>query len=214
MNCRRLNITLFVEWRSRDDPFLVHADFGSRMFDQSSYSLDYDSFMAMVEFFNFHLDVDGFADHWNRKCISYYTRFPDPHCSAVNFFAQKLDQNLSYYCFPPPSMVTATILHMHAFNAHGLLLLPVWKSAAFWSNIVPDGQHFPPWVSRFLLFRPSSFVVDPNVLSHTFRCKPVTFDMLALLVDFRCCNKENMFTSLAIKENCLDYGCYMCYLSL
>ena len=105
-------------------------------------------------------------------------------------------------------MVTATILHMHAFNSYGLILVPVWKSAAFWTNIVPDGRHLPYWVSKFLLFRPSGFVVDPNVLSHTFRCSPVTFDMLALLVDFRSCVDVNIFVSFV--SFCLEFGCSKC----
>ena len=38
--CRELNLTLLVEWRSREDPLIQYADEGSRLFDQSSYSLN------------------------------------------------------------------------------------------------------------------------------------------------------------------------------
>ena len=51
MKCGELNITLLVEWRSRDDPLIAFADVGSRLFDESSYSLDFNSFMRLVEAF-------------------------------------------------------------------------------------------------------------------------------------------------------------------
>ena len=209
-NCRRLNITLFVEWRPRTDPLIVHADYGSRMFDQSSYSLNSESFMAMVEFFNISLDVDCMSDNWNRKCPVYFSRFPDPFCSGVNFFAQKLYPHLIYYCFPPPSLFTASVLHLQAAKVSGLVLVPLWKSASYWNNVCPDGRHLPAWVQEFLIFKPSGFVVDPNVISNTFKSKPVYFDMIALRVDFSGVDNKDIFFSLKSKKNCIEYGCIDC----
>ena len=210
LNCRRLNIHLFIEWKPREHPLLVHADWGSRIFDQSSYSLNAESFSAMVEFFQTPLEFDLMADYWNRKCDKYFSRFPDPCSAGVNVFSQKLDVGVFYYCFPPPSLFTAVVLHLAKFQVSGLLLVPVWKAAAFWNNVVPDGSHLPSWVKKFLIFRPTGFVVDPNVISHTFKCQPVSFDVIVLYFDFRSSNWENIFESFKIAENCILYGCQTC----
>ena len=210
LNCRRLNITLFAEWTPRTDPLIVHADWGSRIFDESSYSLDLPSFSALLEYFNIVIEVDVMADYWNKKCVMYFTRFPDPHAAAVNFFAQRLYQGVVYYCFPPPSLYTAAILHFQKYGVKGLLLVPVWKTASFWNNVVPDGVHLPSWVKSFLVFRPSGFIVDPNVSSFTFKQKPVAFDMLGLVFDFSICAEENIFVSFKSASNCMKYGCARC----
>ena len=52
LRCRELGISLEVVWRSREDPLVALADEGSRKFDQSSYSLDFNSFSAMMDFFS------------------------------------------------------------------------------------------------------------------------------------------------------------------
>ena len=115
-----------------------------------------------------------------------------------------------FYCFPPPSLFTASVLHMQKHGVSGLLLVPVWKGASFWNNVVPDGNHLPSWVKKFLIFRPSGFVVDPNVISNTFKNKPVYFDMLALQVDFAFVHKDDVFSSLKVVQNCINYGCTDC----
>ena len=210
LNCRKKNITLFVEWKPRTHPLLVHADWGSRLFDQSSYSLDLDSFYVVLDFFRINIEVDCMADLWNRKAKIYFSRFPDPYCTAVNFFAQRLNNSLVHYCFPPPSLYTATVLHMFKFGVRGLILVPVWKSAAFWNNVAPDGTHLPAWVEKFLVFRPSGFIVDPLVISYTFKCKPVTFDMLALAVNFDSIDEDSLFISVKSIPKCLKKGCNIC----
>ena len=210
MRCRQLNITLLVEWRSREDPYLVHADLGSKLFDPSSFSLDFNSFAALLEYFShLHLDVDCMAEHWNRKCVSYFSRYPDPWSQGCNFFAQMLLPGTTYYVFPPPHLLTAVLHHLQLFQAQGLLLLPVWPSCSFWNNFVPDGSHLPCWAVKFLIFKPLAFICDPNVTSSTFK-NPVNFDMMAINFNFMGVGEDLMFVSNKIKENCLGFGCAGC----
>ena len=208
--CRQLNITLLVEWRSREDPLLVHADLGSKMFDQSSFSLDFSSFGAILEFFShLPLDVDCMAESWNRKCNIFFSRFPDPMSSGINFFAQRLQVGTSYYAFPPPSLITAVLHHLQSFQVSGLILVPVWPSASFWNNLVPDGVHLACWAKQFLIFKPVGFVCDPNVTSHTFK-NPPTFQMLAIEFDFGGVMENVMFASNRSQKICLEFGCDKC----
>ena len=213
LRCRALQIKLVVEWRSREDPLLKHADEGSRKFDQSSFSLNFESFASLFQHFvDLVLEVDCMAENWNKKCDVYFSRFPEAGSSGVNFFAQALAGNLQFYVFPPPSLVTATILHLQKFQVRGLLLVPFWRSASFWNNVVPDGRHLAVWALSFYRFRPSGFVCDPMVTSSTFK-NPPNFDILAIRFNFAGVQRENVFSCVPYKQVCLNMGCDECMLS-
>ena len=149
------------------------------------------------------------AQEKNKKCARFFSRFSEEKSEGVNFFAQKLVSSTTYYCFPPPSYVGATLLHFLNFGAHGLILVPFWMSAQYWSALVPDGVHLVWGVKSFLRFRPSGFVVDEGVLSGTFRGNP-TFDMLGLEVDFFHVRKEQYGLSHVVPTSCLSFGCDLC----
>ena len=168
--CKQKNIRLQVEWKPREHPWLQHADLGSKSFDSSSYSLDFNSFMIILEFFSeVSIDVDSMSNFWNRKCNVFYSKTEEWGCAGVNFFSQRLDSATTYYCFPPPSLIVASIWHFFRFQCHGLLVIPVWKSAAFWFNVAVDGQHLSLWAKKHLIFKPSGFVSDCQILQRLSR---------------------------------------------
>ena len=106
--CKKLNINLSVNWCSRDHYKIQHADMGSRAFDNNNISLNFESFGCVTEFFQeFQFHVDTFADFWNKKSQIYFSKIRDESSSGVNFFAQELNPNVHYYCFPPPSVIPA-----------------------------------------------------------------------------------------------------------
>ena len=90
LSCRKKGIQLFVEWRPRDDPLLVLADLGSKSFDSSSFSLDFNGFSQVINFAGRMFDVDCCAEFWNRKAVTYFSKIPDPYAAGINFFAQSL----------------------------------------------------------------------------------------------------------------------------
>ena len=68
LSCRHHQINLAVSWKSREHPLLQIADAGSRDFDGSSFSLDFDSFAVILESFaHVHLSIDAMAQNWNKK---------------------------------------------------------------------------------------------------------------------------------------------------
>ena len=203
--CKKKRIKLSVEWRSREDAFLVHADTGSKSFDSSAYSLNFNSFMVILNFFEMDFHVDCMANGWNKKANIFFSRDKEDGSSGVNFFSQQLFTNYTYYCFPPPSLIVPTVLHFSKFGAKGLLVLPVWKSATFWFNIVPDGRHLAAWAKNFLLFKPSGFICDNAVESTTFK-NPVNFEMLCIQFDFFGVKEDDLFVSVVSREKCIaDY---------
>ena len=199
--CKEKKIRLTVEWKPRDHPLLQHADFGSKSFDESAYSLDFNSFLVILEFFNnVTIDVDVMANDWNKKSNFFFSKLEEWGSSGVNFFSQKLDSSLSYYCFPPPSLIVPAILHFYKFRSRGLLVIPVWKSAAFWSNVVPDGRHLSCWAKKHLVLKPTGFVSDSQILSSTFK-NPPTFDMLIIQFDLEGVLERDLFKPVLSHES-------------
>ena len=204
--CREKNIGLTVEWRPRSHYLLEHADKGSKSFDSSSFSLDFESFAAMLSFFGeLKIDVDCFSEYWNRKATVYFSKDEDPFAAGTNFFSMDLGMGPCYYLFPPVSMVVPAILHLAHFKVSGLFLVPFWPASSFWLRIVPDGCHLVGWVESFLRFRPG-IVSDVNIRSMTFK-NPLNFDILALKFDFK---NANCWGPRIEPRFCLHYGCDLC----
>jgi hypothetical protein len=61
-------------------------------------------------------------------------------CSGVDAFAFEWSGELAYVA-PPVSMVTRVIKKIAITWMTGVLLIPLWKSAKFWSFAFPDGRH-------------------------------------------------------------------------
>ena len=200
--CKEKRIKLAVEWRPRTDALIVHADIGSKSFDESAYSLNYNSFLLILDFFGLEIQIDTMAQGWNKKSNIFFSRVAEEGSSGVNFFSQKLCSSINYYCFPPPSLILAAIFHFAKFEAHGLLLVPVWRSSSFWFNIVPDGRHLSSWAKSFLLFKPSGFVADDAIISTTFK-NPVNFEMLCIQFDFAGIKEKDLFVSVVSREKCI-----------
>ena len=203
--CKKKEIELIVEWRSREHPLLQHADLGSKSFDLAAFSLDFQSFLVILEYFNFSIQVDCMSNFWNRKAEIFFSKTQELGSAGVNFFCQSLYSNLDYYCFPPISMIVPVIYHFFKYQAHGLLVVPVWKSSSFWINLVPDGKHFPRWVKQFLVFKPTGFIVDEAIKSDTFR-HPVTFEILVMKFDFMALSEEELFTPSGLCINDIISG--------
>ena len=146
--CREKKISLSVEWRPREDELIQLADLGSKSFDTSAVTLNFSSFMLILNFFGIELQIDCMANGWNKKCLTYFSKFEEEGSAGINFFSQSLQPGINYYIFPPPSKIVASILHLHKFQTHGLMVLPVWKAASYWIKVVPDGKTecFPIWL--------------------------------------------------------------------
>ena len=200
--CNLKRIKLLVEWRPRSDPLIQHADTGSKSFDTSAFSLNFNSFLIVLNFFEMDLEVDTMANGWNKKCNIFFSQKPEIGSSGVNFFSQELYSTCNYYCFPPVSKIVASILHFHKYGSHGLLLVPLWRSAAFWFKIVPDGKLLCAWAKHFLIFKPSGFISDPAIISTTFK-NPVNFELLCIQFDFLGVREEELFESVVSRENCI-----------
>ena len=185
------------------------ADLGSRLFDESSYSLNRESFEYLLDCFrHLPLSVDCMAQEEFAMFPRYFSRFPDPHAEGRNFFSQTLDSLTHYYCFPPPSFIHSVLLHFLKFECRGLLLVPVWPASSFWTLIAPDGVHLARWCVSHLKFKPSGFEVSPAVTSVTFRTG--WFEMVGIQFDFWGLRVEDLGVSSVDRRSCLAGGCNRC----
>ena len=208
--CREKRTELKVIWKPRDHYLLKHADLGSKAFDDGDYTLDFNSFSLILETFpEVRFDVDCMSNCWNTKAKVFFSKFDVSKSSGVNFFSQTLFTNLSYYCFPPPSLIVPSVLHLAKYEVEGLLLVPVWKSSAFWTRICPDGRHLPKWARKVFKFQPTGFVVDEKIISETFSRPRPTFEMLAIAFNFKERESE-LFISVVSPFNCIYHGCRFC----
>ena len=97
LKCRKLNILLIVEWRSRDNPAIQLADEGSPCCNESGYGLDFDLFLCLVEICgHLSLEVDCMVQASNKRCGRYFSWFPDCEAEGRNFFSQTLDSTTTY----------------------------------------------------------------------------------------------------------------------
>jgi hypothetical protein len=86
---------------------------------------------------------------------------------------------------PPIRLVSRSILHLKRSKARGVLIIPAWRSAAFWP-CVHDGFSYIRGISGLLEFRkPSKFFVAGMDANDMFSGAAFCSDVLILALDFR-----------------------------
>ena len=201
---KSLNVKVSVIYLSRSDPRIEFADFHSRSFDLHDYSLDFDNFLFVSSIFG-PFDVDCFASDSNKKCCTYFSKYPDEFSKGVNFFAQSLHVNVNYFAFPPVHLIIPAIMHFAKFKSVGCIIVPIWVSSHFWYFICEDGKHLNFWIKKFFIFSPE-FISGQHVRNDMFKGVK-KFNSLALKFDF---SVNNCFQSQKSKKFCLSQDCFIC----
>ena len=204
---KALDIRVSVCFIPREDPRIVFADEGSRTFDLSDYSIDFENMAFLFNTFGPY-DIDCFSSKYNKKCEFYFSKFPDPMAAGINFFAQNV-ANGNLWVFPPVHLIVPTVLHLWANQSRGTLVVPAWFSAHFWNSICDDGKHLNMFVVDFYKFKPV-YQSGDWVRSSVFKGVKQFFT-LALQFNFSGISKEMVLSSNVNKNFCFFGGCRMCY---
>ena len=122
----------------RTDYRIQWADEGSRSFDPDDWGLDLTSFKELTK--HWQPTVDAFAHTSNFKCQRFYSYGDAPRTAGVDAFAQDWTNELAYIC-PPVNLVIDALKKIEATKMMAILVVPAWRSAAFWNMIFPDGRH-------------------------------------------------------------------------
>lgn len=121
---------------------------------------------------------DRFADHLNKKCAQFNSQFCCPGSTAVNSFTCDWSKDFNWLV-PPVSLAIKTIRHLQFCKAEGCLIVPLWKSAAFWPLISDTYGNFHQFVSDYVIFNDLDNFFAPNSADVNFRSP-----MLALRLSF------------------------------
>ena len=170
LRCVELGISLDMEWKPREDSLLKLMDKGSRtgVFPAEEFSLGFDDYILLSNKFG-PFDVDLMATSLNKKAAAYFSKGLKLNSKGVDVFKQTLELGVKYYVIPPPKLVLKILLHLQKFQAKGLVILPMWPSAAWFSKIFPEGPMMS-FVKEFMLVNPF-FLADDNATSQVFRGK-------------------------------------------
>jgi hypothetical protein len=84
--------------------------------------------------------IDLFATSDNAKCLRFYSRLFEEGALGVDSFAQKWAGERAFAA-PPVSLVIRTIRKAAVTEMGGILLVPLWKGAKFWTWAFRDGRH-------------------------------------------------------------------------
>jgi hypothetical protein len=136
---RRLLLDLQPVWVSRDNPFLLKADAISKGVDTDNWEVsraDYDHLNLLFGPFS----IDLFATPDNAKASRFYSRLWEMGTQGVDSFTQNW-QGERAYAAPPVSLVMRTIRKVSITVMSGILIIPLWKNAKFWTFAFRDGIH-------------------------------------------------------------------------
>ena len=178
---KKLDLEVIPVWTSRNHERIILADLGSK-FSQSSdeWGIQREILNSLFTVMEFCPSVDCFASSNNKICEKFFSKIPQIATSGVNFFCQKLDERENYFCCPPTKLINFTFKHLTQQTIHitALLVVPVWKSSAFWPLIF-QGNKFHPNIVKHLFFngRFLSFNKVDTLFSRTN-----SLEMVALLI--------------------------------
>jgi hypothetical protein len=162
---RELNYDIQPIWVSRDNPFLQKADCLSKGIDSNKReiaSADYAHLEARLGPFS----VDLFATCLNAKCSRFYSRSFEDGTVGVDAFAQSWEGECAYIA-PLVSLIMLTICKAALAKMNGILIVPLWKGAKFWTFAYRDGVHLNGLFAEMHLVRMTTLSWDISPIDRT-----------------------------------------------
>ena len=132
---KTLQVVLHPIHLRREDPRIQMADAGSRVRDSDDWSIDPATFHHLNLLFG-PFSLDPFADCSNAKTTRFFSNFLCPNTMGIDAFAHSWDNENVWLC-PPISKIIPTIRKIRSSSLSGVLIVPVWKSAPFWTLLFP-----------------------------------------------------------------------------
>ena len=179
--CNTNQVCLCPLWLPRDQNTV--ADDISKTIDYDDYSVQDDVFFYLDRLWGPHT-IDRFACFYNAKVDRFNSRFFQPGTEAVDAFLQNwsFDNN---WLVPPISRIGMVISHMKSRSARGSLVVPLWRSAYFWTLLCSDGVHWNNFVHDWVVLPPFSEVfIQGRAKNKFFSSSPNNSPVVALYIDF------------------------------
>ena len=178
--CLSKNIDFSVAWVPREQN--VEADLVSKVFD-------FDDWTVSNHIFSFFNTVWGpytcdiFASCNNFKVNKFYSLFWTPGTSGVDAFAFDWSQDVNWIV-PPISLIGRAVRHLLNCGAKGTLVVPKWKSAAFWPSLIDKNGKFLWFVKDSIEYKhPTIFFVPGSDKNSIFAAQKFNSNVIALNLD-------------------------------
>lgn len=179
--CMLNGMSIDVNWIPRDLNYV--ADEISKIIDYDDYTINDDIFAFLDHRWGPHT-IDRFACHYNSKLLLFNSKFFQPGTSGVNAFCQDWAFTNNWLC-PPTYLTVRVVNHLKICKAAGTLIVPLWRSAHFWTIICNDGVHFSNFVHDWCILPhiPNLFIRG-KAKNCIFGNGQLKFIMLALRINF------------------------------
>ena len=179
--CISKSIHLTMEWIPRSENSM--ADYISRIEDHDDWGIS-SHVLNMIQCKYGTLSIDWFASDHNAKLARFFSRFWNPFCLGVDAFTETWANEYGLFV-PPITLVTRVIKKMVVDRASGVLVIPCWRSAAFWPILCPGGKFIPNVIDWFDLPTAKEFYTTCKNGRGMFGNADLKFRMLALRLNFQ-----------------------------
>ena len=110
-----------------------------------------------------------------------------------------------HFVFPPVRKSIDAVNHLAKYNCAGVLIIPIWARAPWFTWFFPDGSHCAEWIKTLLLFSPT-FISGPSVGPVFKGVKQ--FETASLEFDFQ--SYSLSYNIVKSPNHCLYGGCVKC----
>lgn len=178
--CERHGIQFSPEWIPRGEN--QRADELSRYGDNDDWSISDAIFSVLNLKWGPHT-IDRFASTYNTKCCRFNSRFWVPGTESVNSLDQKWSGE-NNWVVPPPKLILKCIQKIQCEEANCTLIIPLWKSAPFWPELLYKDSSFKYFVSESFLLPSQNVIVKGRGNNGIFARSRLSFRMIALKIRF------------------------------
>ena len=178
--CMKNDICIYPEWIPRDQNQL--ADHLSRSHDCDDWSKSKYWFYYLDSIWGTHT-VDRFSTHYNNHCRRFNSKWWVPGSEGINAFNQSWI-NDNNWLVPPPNRIIECINKIEQERARCTLVVPKWKSGAFWPRLVDSKGNFNSYVKDFKVLPKVGLICVGKGHNGVFSKSPLPFHMMALKVMF------------------------------
>lgn len=180
--CCKNSIQLEVEWIPRDKN--EKADYLSRIVEKDDWGISFELLNLIQDKWG-TLEIDYFASKHNAKLPVFFSRFWCENTAGIDAFTYNWGGHFGLFV-PPVILVVRVLQKMKFCKARGVLVVPKWKTANYWPLICPENGEFASGIKDLMCLPTSKEFYTPcqNKIG-MFGVKNLSFDMLAILLDFR-----------------------------
>lgn len=176
--CNKEGIIIQPEWIKRTDN--IKADKLSRTKDSDDWQIDVNVFYHLDSVWGPHT-IDRFATNLSSHCNRFNSRFWCPGTSGVDAFSQSWSNECNWIV-PPPGLILRVLKKMQKEKAIGTLVVPQWKSAPFWSELVSENGTFRDFVKDSKILQQQDVITQSHSKFGIFSENPLKFKLVALRI--------------------------------